>query len=51
MGNHPVVEWASEKHEVLVCEAAGEELVDATFAHDERALWPPCRALDPGEGW
>ena len=26
MGNYAGVDWASEKHDVLVCDAAGEEL-------------------------
>jgi len=39
------VDWASEKHDVLVADAAGEKLLAATFAHDERGLRSLCRAL------
>ena len=45
MGNYAGVDWASEKHDVLVCDAAGEELLAATFAHDELGLRSLCRAL------
>ena len=37
------VDWASEKHDVLVADAAGEKLLAATFAHDEAGL----RSLSP----
>ena len=43
--NYAGVDWASEKHDVLVADAAGEELLAATFAHDERGLRGLCRAL------
>ncbi len=39
------VDWASEKHDVLVADAAGEKLLVATFAHDEQGLRALCRAL------
>ncbi|MBV9422225.1 MAG: IS110 family transposase [Solirubrobacterales bacterium] len=39
------VDWASEKHEVLVCDAAGEELLAASFAHEEAGLRSLCRTL------
>jgi transposase len=39
------VDWASEKHDVLVCDETGEELLAATFAHDETGLRSLCRAL------
>jgi transposase len=39
------VDWASEKHDVLVADAAGEELLAATFAHDEQGLRALCRQL------
>ena len=45
MGNYAGVDWASEKHDVLVADEAGEELVAATFAHDEAGLGALCRAL------
>jgi hypothetical protein len=44
-GNYAGVDWASEKHDVLVCDEAGEELLAATFAHDEAGLGMLCRAL------
>ena len=43
--NYAGVDWASEKHDVLVADEAGEELLAATFAHDERGLRSLCRAL------
>ena len=45
MGNHAGVDWASEKHDVLVCDATGEELFARTFAHDEAGLRTLCRTL------
>jgi transposase len=45
MGNCAGVDWASEKHDVLVCDDAGERLLAATFAHDEAGLTALCRAL------
>jgi hypothetical protein len=39
------VDWASEKHDVLVADAAGERLLSATFAHDEQGVRSLCRAL------
>src|SRR6516164_448600 len=39
------VDWASEKHDVLVADAAGEKLLGATFAHDEQGLRSLCRQL------
>ena len=45
MGSYAGVDWASEKHDVLVADAAGEELLAATFAHDEPGLRALCRAL------
>ena len=29
------VDWASEKHDVVIADETGEEIVAATFAHDE----------------
>lgn len=46
MGNYAGVDWASEKHDVLICDVAGEELFAATFAHDEAAGGAP----QPGRG-
>jgi transposase len=45
MGNYAGVDWASEKHDVLVADAAGKRLLAATFAHDEQGLRSLCRAL------
>jgi transposase len=39
------IDWASEKHDVLVTDEAGVELLAGTFAHDERGLTSLCRAL------
>src|SRR6266550_3002913 len=39
------VDWASEKHDVVVQNAAGEELLAASFAHDEAGLRSLCRQL------
>jgi Transposase len=39
------VDWAADKHDVLVADERGEELLAATFAHDERGLRALCRAL------
>jgi transposase len=45
MGRYAGVDWASEKHDVLVADAVGEKLLAATFAHDEQGLRSLCRAL------
>jgi transposase len=45
MGNYAGIDWAAEKHDVLVADAAGEELMAATFAHDEAGLRSLCRQL------
>ncbi len=39
------IDWASDKHDVLVADEAGEELLAATFAHEEKALQALCRTL------
>ena len=44
-GSYAGVDWASEKHDVLVADAAGEKLLAATFAHDEKGLRALCRQL------
>jgi transposase len=44
-GSYAGVNWAAEKHDVLVADAAGEKLLAATFAHDEKGLRSLCRAL------
>ncbi len=43
--NYAGVDWASEKHDVRRADAAGEELLAATFAHDEAGLRSLCRQL------
>ena len=43
--NYAGVDWASDKHDVLVADPAGEKLLAATFAHDEKGLRALCRAL------
>jgi Transposase len=40
--NYAGVDWASEKHDILV---ADEPIVAATFAHDERGLTALCNTL------
>src|ERR1700686_4123343 len=45
MRSYAGVDWASEKHDVLVADAAGERLLSATFAHDEQGGRSLCRAL------
>src|SRR5665811_672313 len=45
MGNCAGVDWAGEKHDVRVCDEAGEELLAASFVHDEAGLRALCRAL------
>ena len=39
------IDWASEKHDVLVAEETGKEVLAATFAHDENGLRALCRTL------
>lgn len=39
------IDWASEKHDVLIEDAAGEELFAATFAHDENGVARLCATL------
>ncbi|HEU4733267.1 MAG TPA: IS110 family transposase [Kofleriaceae bacterium] len=43
--NYAGVDWASEKHDVMVQNEAGEELLAASFAHDEQGLRSLCRQL------
>ena len=45
MGNCAGIDWASEKHDVLIEDAAGEALLAATFAHDEDGVSALCAAL------
>ncbi len=39
------VDWASEKHDVLVQDITGEEVLAATYVHDERGLSALCSTL------
>jgi transposase len=39
------IDWASDKHDVLVADEAGEEMLAATFAHEEKGLGALCRTL------
>ena len=39
------VDWASEKHDVLIADETGERILAATFAHDEAGVQGLCRAL------
>ncbi len=39
------IDWASDKHDVLVCDEVGTEVVAATFAQDEKGLTALCRTL------
>ena len=43
--NYAGVDWASEKHDLLVADETGEAILAATFAHDERGLIAVCKAL------
>src|SRR5205823_3333535 len=43
--NYAGVDWASEKHDVLIADETGQELLAATFVHDEAGLRSLCRAL------
>ncbi len=45
MGNCAGIDWASEKHDVLIEDPAGEELLAETFAHDEDGVSALCAAL------
>ena len=45
MESYAGVDWAAEKHDVLVADAAGERLLAATFTHDEQGLRSLCRQL------
>jgi transposase len=39
------IDWAADKHDVLVAEETGTELLEATYAHDEGGLRALCRVL------
>jgi hypothetical protein len=42
MGNCAGIDWASKKHDVLIEDPAGAELLAATFAHDEDSASALC---------
>ena len=44
MGNCAGIDWASERHDMLIEDPAGEELLAATFAHDEDGVSASCAA-------
>ena len=45
MATYAGVDWAADKHDVLVADEAGRELLAATFAHDEQGVRALCGAL------
>jgi transposase len=45
MGACAGVDWASDKHDVLVADETGRQLLAATFAHTEAGISRLCRAL------
>src|ERR1700733_11356354 len=45
MGNCAGIDWASEKHDVLIEDPTGGELLAATFAHSEDGISGLCAAL------
>jgi len=45
MERYAGVDWASEKHDVLVQDSVGAEVLAATFCHDERGLSALCATL------
>ncbi|MBV9197811.1 MAG: IS110 family transposase [Solirubrobacterales bacterium] len=45
MGNCAGIDWASEKHDVLIEDPAGQELLAETFVHDEDGVSALCAAL------
>lgn len=45
MGNCAGIDWASEKHDVLIADETGTELLGETFAHNEKGITALCDAL------
>ena len=45
MERYAGVDWASEKHDVLVQDVGGEAVLASTFTHDERGLAALCSTL------
>jgi Transposase len=46
MGNCAGIDWASEKHDVLIEDRADEQLLGATFSHDEDGVSALLAALE-----
>lgn len=46
MGNCAGIDWASEKHDVLIEDPAGKELLATTFGHGEAGISALCAALE-----
>jgi hypothetical protein len=45
VGSHAGIDWASEKHDVLIADADGERLLAETLRHDETGITALCDAL------
>jgi transposase len=45
LGNCAGVDWASEKHDVLIADQSGKELFAGTFVHDEPGITSLCAGL------
>jgi hypothetical protein len=45
MGSYAGIDWASEKHDVLIADDAGDRLLAETFVHDEQGVSALCDAL------
>jgi transposase len=45
VGSYAGIDWASEKHDVLIADGAGERLLGETFRHDESGITALCDAL------
>ena len=45
MGSYAGVDWAGDKHDVLLEDQGGGQLLAATFVHDEKGLRALCRTL------
>ena len=45
MGSYAGIDWASEKHDVLIADERGGQLLAETFMHDEQGIAALCDAL------
>jgi transposase len=45
VGSYAGIDWASEKHDLLIADEAGERLLGETFRHDELGIASLCDAL------